>query len=196
MPPIHPALVHFPIALVIFSFIADLFGYFRNNETLRAAGFWSLVGAAVSIPLVVAAGYYDMNRAALGETHEYVAFHMKTGWALLVSVILLTIWRSYIYAKAGQRLNGLYLGAAFLVLALTAFQGWYGSEMVYSQGAGVAAAGKGTEPPKSGHQRLEAVTFGSGHGGHEEGSEHKKSSEQEKNSETNKNAEHNDNHSH
>jgi len=40
----------------------------------------------------------------------------------------------------------------------TAFQGWYDGEMVYSQGAGVAASGKGTEPPTEGKQRLDKVT--------------------------------------
>jgi hypothetical protein len=35
--------------------------------------------------------------------------------------------------------------AAFLVLGITLFQGWYGGEMVYAYGAGVAPAGQGTE---------------------------------------------------
>ncbi len=51
-----------------------------------------------------------------------------------------------------------YLVVAFLVFCLTMFQGWYGGEMVYSQGAGVAAAGKGTEKPETGKRRLDSVT--------------------------------------
>ncbi|MDX6559155.1 MAG: hypothetical protein QOF72_2204, partial [Blastocatellia bacterium] len=48
--------------------------------------------------------------------------------------------------------------AALLVVGLTLFQGWYGGEIVYSQGGGVAAAGKGTEPATNGKQRLDKVT--------------------------------------
>ena len=43
-------------------------------------------------------------------------------------------------------------------MGFTLFQGWYGGEMVYSQGAGVAAAGKGTEPAGNGKQRLDKIT--------------------------------------
>jgi hypothetical protein len=46
------------------------------------------------------------------------------------------------------------------VMGLVLFQGWYGGEMVYSQGAGVAATGKGTEPPSNGKQLLDKVTKG------------------------------------
>jgi hypothetical protein len=44
------------------------------------------------------------------------------------------------------------------VTGLVLFQGWYGGEMVYSQGAGVAATGKGTEPAANGKQALDKVT--------------------------------------
>jgi uncharacterized membrane protein len=58
MPPLHPALVHFPIALVVFSFITDLLGRILNKPSLRAAGFWSLVGALIAGAVTVATGYY------------------------------------------------------------------------------------------------------------------------------------------
>ncbi len=34
MPPLHPAFVHFPIALVVFSFLADALGRLTNKEQL------------------------------------------------------------------------------------------------------------------------------------------------------------------
>ena len=37
------------------------------------------------------------------------------------------------------------------------FQGWFGGEMVYSHGAGVAAAGQGTESARQAQQRLAKV---------------------------------------
>jgi hypothetical protein len=43
-------------------------------------------------------------------------------------------------------------------MGLVLFQGWYGGEMVFSQGAGVAATGKGTEPAGNGKQVLDKVT--------------------------------------
>ncbi len=158
MPPLHPAFVHFPIALVVFSFVADLLGRLTKRPSLRAAGFWSLIGALLMGAITAATGYYDFTRAALGETARYADFHQDIGFVLVGCVVVLTIWRWLAYARRDVSPGPLYLIAALLVVGVTLFQGWYGGEMVYSQGAGVAAAGKGTEPPANGKQLLDRVT--------------------------------------
>jgi len=47
MPPLHPAVVHYPLALVTLSVIADVLGYLINSPTLQAIGTWALFGAGV-----------------------------------------------------------------------------------------------------------------------------------------------------
>src|SRR5438128_8848406 len=115
MPPLHPAFVHFPIALVAFSFIADLLGRLLGRQSLRAAGFWSLVGAVVGGAAAAAAGYYDMKRDTLGETYRYVDFHMDVGWVLLGSVAILLLWRWLAYARRDTTPGSPYLIAALFV---------------------------------------------------------------------------------
>jgi uncharacterized membrane protein len=83
---------------------------------------------------------------------------MDVGFILVGAVVVLTFWRWLAYARRDVPPGIPYLAAALLVVGLTLFQGWYGGEMVYSQGAGVAAAGKGTEPAVNGKQRLDKVT--------------------------------------
>jgi uncharacterized membrane protein len=158
MPPLHPAFVHFPIALVAFSLVVDVLGRLFNKPTLTAAGFWSLVGALIMGAITAITGYYDFTRDTLGETARYADFHMDVGLVLVACVIALTLWRWLGYARRAIAPGVLYLVAALIVTGLTLFQGWYGGEMVYSQGAGVAAAAKGTEPPQNGKQRLDRVT--------------------------------------
>jgi uncharacterized membrane protein len=160
MPPLHPAFVHFPIALVVFSFIADVLGRLFNKSSLRAAGFWSLIGALVFGAITAVTGYYDMTRmrGVLGETFKYVDFHMDVGFILVGAVIVLTAWRWFAYARRDRSPGIPYLIAALVLMGLVLFQGWYGGEMVYSQGAGVAATGKGTEPAAAGKQRLDKIT--------------------------------------
>src|SRR5712671_3435288 len=160
MPPLHPAFVHFPIALVVFSFLTDALGRFSNKTSLRAAAFWSLIGALVFGAITAAAGYYDMIRlrGVLGDTFRYVDFHMDVGFILVGAVVVLTAWRWFIYARRDRSPGFPYLIAALLVMGLVLFKGWYGGEMVYTQGAGVAATGKGTEPATNGKQRLDKVT--------------------------------------
>lgn len=158
MPPLHPAFVHFPIALVVFSFVADLLGWLLNKASLRATGFWCLIGALVFGAITAITGYYDFSRAPLGDTARFVDFHMDVGFVLVGAVVVLTLWRWLVYARRDLAPGVPYLIGAFLIMGLTLFQGWYGGEMVYSQGAGVAAAGKGMEPASNGQQRLEKIT--------------------------------------
>jgi len=158
MAPLHPAFVHFPIGLVSFSFITDLLGRWFRRPSLRAAGFWSLIGALLGGAIAAATGYLDFTHDTLGETARYADFHQDVGFILVGCVLVLALWRWLAYFRREISPGIPYLIAALLVLGLTLFQGWYGGEMVYSQGAGVAAAGKGTEAPAAGKQRLDKVT--------------------------------------
>ena len=158
MPPIHPALVHLPIAFVALSFCADLAAKWTRRESLRHVGLWSLIAALVGGAVSIAAGYWDMNRAALdAQTHEYVHLHLKIGWILAAALVVLTGWRWRVRQQARKVVTAPYLAASFLVLALTLFQGWFGGELVFSHGAGVAAAGQGTEPSAAAQERLAGV---------------------------------------
>ena len=160
MAPLHPPFVHFPIALVVFSFLADVLGRLFSRPSLRAAASWSLLGALLFGAVTAATGYYDMvrTRGVLGDTYRYVDFHLDVGLILVGAVVVLTAWRWFAYARRDRQVGIIYLVAAFLVMGLVLFQGWYGGEMVYSQGAGVAATGKGTEPATNGKQLLDKVT--------------------------------------
>lgn len=170
MPPIHPFLVHFPIALFTFAFVTEWLAFERNRDDLRVTAFASLIGALLGMMLAAASGWYDMSRAALGETHRYVDFHLALGVTLFAAVGAMTLWRWRAFHRPGRRVGRAYLALGLLVLALTLFQGWYGG-VVFSQGAGVAAAGKGTEPSEEGRARLEAVTI-EGIGAHGGGEDH------------------------
>lgn len=158
LPPIHPALVHLPIAFVVLSVVADLLARVTQRRSLRHVGLWSLLAALVSGGISIAAGYWDMNRAALNpETHAYVDLHLKVGWTLGTALFVLSIWRWRIRQQARRVVTKPYVVAALLLFALTMFQGWFGGEMVYSHGAGVAAAGQGVEPAEQAQQRLARV---------------------------------------
>jgi uncharacterized membrane protein len=160
--PIHPALVHLPIAFVLLSVGADLAARMMKSEPRRAAfrtvGFWSLLAGLAGGVLAIAAGYLDMNRAALApETREFVDLHETIGWVLGIGLAILSAWRWLIWHRGQMTINTAYLVGAFLVLAVTLFQGWYGGQMVYAYGAGVAPAGQGTETVEAARGPLVAV---------------------------------------
>src|SRR5256885_8173156 len=143
MPPLHPAFVHFPIALVVFSFIADLLGRISNKASLRAAAFWSLIAALLFGAVTAATGYYDMTRLrpVLGETFRYVDFHMDVGFVLVGAVVVLTAWRWLVYARRDRSPGLAYLIPWVLVMGLLLFQWWYGVVKGFSLGAGGGVTG-------------------------------------------------------
>ena len=156
MKPVHPMLVHFPIALLALSVMADLIAFFRHSDSLRNTGWWALVGAAVGAAAAAPAGLYDMRRANLEEeVHERVHRHMKVGLALLAAILGMTLWRGRIYMRPEAAVSAVYLDFALLTMALAAFQGWLGGELVFSDGVFVrhtrAANTDEAGPGKGGH---------------------------------------------
>ena len=162
LPPVHPAVVHLPIACVFLSVIADVLARVIKNERrrapLRILGFGALAAGLIGGALTIVAGYIDLARVTLDrQTEEFVELHLTLGWVLAGCLVVLTTWRWLIQHRGQMTINNSYLVAAVAALALTLFQGWYGGELVYSLGAGVAPAGQGTEPGEAGQSRLAAV---------------------------------------
>lgn len=140
MKPVHPILVHFPIALLSLSVAADLIGYFADVASLRDTGWWALLGAALGGVATATAGLYDMQRASLSEAvHHRVHRHMRVGLVLVAAIVGLTLWR-WSVQSAGGIVPMVYLDLAVLTVALAAFQGWLGGELVYTDGVFVAQA--------------------------------------------------------
>ena len=135
MKPVHPILVHFPIALLTVSVAADAVGHFGDVESLRHTGAWTLLGAALGGVAAVAAGIYDMRRAPLDEAvHPRVHVHMRVGLALLSAILAMAAWRWRLLSAGTAIVPMAYLDCGVLVVALAAFQGWLGGELVYTHG--------------------------------------------------------------
>jgi len=118
MKPVHPMVVHFPIALLALSVTADLTAFVRHSDSLRNTGWWALVGAAVGAATAAPAGLYDMRRADLeAEVHERVHRHMKVGLALLAAILAMTLWRGRIYMRPEGAISATYLDFALLTMA-------------------------------------------------------------------------------
>ena len=157
MPVIHPAFIHFPIALVVISFVCDFFGKVSRSSSLRSAGWWTLCAAAVFGVAAVGSGLWDMYHVPIADNADrFVSFHMWIGFAILGAAAVLTVWRGFIYTRR-QTTNIPYLMAMFVAAVLILFQGWVGGEMVYSYGVGVAPAGQSLESPAVAQKRLEKV---------------------------------------
>lgn len=142
MPPLHPFLVHFPVALLTAGWLADVFAYVRGKKQGSVVGWWNgvagtagvLASAASGLAAKSTAGMLPVMPAAALSDHEQLAF------ASSVAFLLLTAWR-FTHRRQlpadSERLFLFLTGAAVLLLWTTAH---IGGTLVHEFGVGVIVA--------------------------------------------------------
>ena len=136
--PLHPMIVHFPIALLMTSVLFDAASQMFKRESLRDGALWLLTlgllgGIAASLSGSVAEEAAEKAGIAesLIETHESLAF------ATLAIFSLLFVWRLYLRNQFTRQTLAIYLLVAIAGIGTLSATGYYGGDLVYEQGAGV-----------------------------------------------------------
>ncbi len=134
--PIHPKMVHFPIALFMAAFLFELLSFLFRKKEFHQTAFYLYVFAALISPLVVRTGIWEVERLQLNhpllEKHRMVALWMM--WGALMSLPVLWLV---------QKVSIKYFRIIFIVILLSVaglvtYVGHLGGEMVYEYGAGIA----------------------------------------------------------
>lgn len=130
---IHPMTVHFPIALLIVGFIAELLFLFVKKEKLFSeAAFWLLVIGTLSAVAAYISGAFltgDLRGAAgvQQNTHEFYAE------ITVVAALICTVFK--IYLKAEKKENSALKWIAFILYAVVVFAvsitGYHGGVLVH-----------------------------------------------------------------
>ncbi|HEY9761748.1 MAG TPA: DUF2231 domain-containing protein [Trichocoleus sp.] len=131
---IHPIVVHFVIAMVLFAFVCDLIGYFTKNSKLLEVSWWNLFFATVSIFIAVIFGQIE---AGLAEPYnaavDTLNLHTLLGWSLSGILTAITGWR-YVIRRNSQSLPVAYLVVGLLLTVLVLFQTYLGDLLVWVYG--------------------------------------------------------------
>jgi len=132
---IHPIVVHFVIAMVLFAFLCDIIGYFTRNFRLYEVSWWNMFFATISIFVAIIFGQYE---AGLAQPYEAVQpvlnLHTLIGWSLSGIIATLTGWRYVIRSNNAEKLPIPYLGLGFVLVAIVGFQVYLGDELVWVYG--------------------------------------------------------------
>ncbi|MBD2233389.1 DUF2231 domain-containing protein [Phormidium tenue] len=132
---IHPIVVHFVIAMVLFAVLCDLVGYFTKNTRLFEVGWWNMVFATVSIFIAIIFGQIE---AGLAEPYAAAVndlnLHTLIGWSLSGIIAALTGWRYIIRIRTPEQLPMPYLGLNALLTAIVLFQVYLGDKLVWVYG--------------------------------------------------------------
>ncbi|MEB3193366.1 MAG: DUF2231 domain-containing protein [Snowella sp.] len=124
---LHPIIVHFVIAMVLFAYVCDLVGYFTRNYRLLEVSWWNLVVASVAIFFAVIFGEFEAALAqAYPAAQPVLDWHTINGWSLSALLVALTAWRGVIRVRNPLKVPAAYLGAATLLVFLIALQIYLG----------------------------------------------------------------------
>ena len=132
---IHPIVVHFVIAMVLFAVVCDFIGYFTQNTRLYEVSWWNLSFATISIFIAVIFGQIE---AGLAEPYNAsvsaLNLHTVLGWALSGILAGVTGWRYVIRAQNKPQLPISYLVVSVVLAGLIIFQTYVGSLLVWVYG--------------------------------------------------------------
>ncbi|WP_235526658.1 DUF2231 domain-containing protein [Nostoc piscinale] len=127
--------VHFVIAMVLFSFICDVLGYFTHNIRLFEVAFWNMFVAAIAIFVAIIFGQFEAGLAQVYPAVESTLnFHTVMGWSLGAIVAIITAWRFAIRDRNPLKVPPAYLGAATFLICLVFLQVYLGSKLFWVYG--------------------------------------------------------------
>ncbi len=131
---LHGGSTHFPIAMMIASFLFDGAAFLWNRDPykrdLHAAGFYSLLlGAAATFVAVLSglaiSAWQFFGGGTLAKHHDFV-------WPAFGLMIGLAIWRLIVRHDAVRPAFGVYLIFAALTAVLMGAAGYFGGELLGS----------------------------------------------------------------
>lgn len=131
---LHPMLVHFPIALVVFGFIADIASIlFKKEHCLSVMGLYLLIAGTLSALLALSTGVFftsEMSGLAgeIKETHELFAW-ITVGTLIATSILRIILKKQ---DKEGSNLKWIAFilyGIGTITVSIT---GFYGGTLVYN----------------------------------------------------------------
>jgi uncharacterized membrane protein len=136
--PLHPIIVHFPIALLTTAILFEILELALKRDVLREAATWllglgflgGLVATVTGILAEEAAEESGVPESAI-ETHELFAFATLAVFATLLAIRWLQKKRRL------PEFPGVFLAIGLVGVTLIGLTGYFGGDLVYRYGAGV-----------------------------------------------------------
>ncbi|MGL5083606.1 MAG: DUF2231 domain-containing protein [Microcoleaceae cyanobacterium] len=131
----HPIVVHFVIAMVLFAFFCDVVGYLTRNSRLYEVSWWNLFFATISIFIAIIFGQVEAGLAQpYAAAEPTLNLHTLIGWSLSGVIAGITAWRYVIRFRDPKQLSVAFLGLEVLLVGLVFFQVYLGDELVWVYG--------------------------------------------------------------
>ena len=136
---VHPALVHFTVAFLVAGALLEAWGLLRERPAVARWGSGLTIAGTIVLVPTIAAGYLAANSLTVAEDAQHMLDrHESLGLMLLGFCLVLALARAW---NRGRIEGGARVPFAFgllAVAALAALAAFYGGQLVYGLGVGVA----------------------------------------------------------
>jgi len=125
-------LVPLPIGLWVFSLVCDIAYFSQGTAIWSTLALYTMVGGIIGALLAALPGLFDLYNLQASPTKKIGLWHMGINLGLVTLYVLNFLWRRNVGDDIGP-----FVLSIVAVLGL-AVSGWFGGEMVYNHGVGVA----------------------------------------------------------
>lgn len=135
---IHAALNDLPAALLPMSVLFDLLGAYLKRQSLKAAGFWTLIAGVVGTGAAIVSGLLAEDATPHGaETHAIMETHETLALIVLGLFAILAIWRLVRRGVWNEKEQPVALTAGVIGVALIAVTAMFGGRLVFEHAVGI-----------------------------------------------------------
>jgi uncharacterized membrane protein len=130
----HPILVHFPVALIIVGFLADVLSlFFKEEKCLSKTGFYLMVLGALGAIAAWTSGQLFTDEPTQGEIVKVFERHENGALITMILMILGASLRIWLVIKKREetQLKWVVFVLFFLAFAAVTYTGFNGGRMVY-----------------------------------------------------------------
>jgi len=131
---LHPIIVHFPIALIIVGFFADVASlFFKSEKCLSKTGFYLMVLGSLAALAAWSSGHLFTEAPTQGDILTVYIKHKTAALGTMILIFTGTIFRIWLVLKKREEtsLKWIVLGFYLLSFIAVTFTGFMGGKMVY-----------------------------------------------------------------
>jgi uncharacterized membrane protein len=140
-PRLHAALNDFPAALLLGSVLFDLLGAVNKRDSLKAAGFWTLIVGVLGTGAAIVAGLLAEDRVEHSDrAHAIMGTHETLAYIVLAIFGLLALWRIVRKGVWNDREQPVALTAGVIGVALMVYTAKLGGNLVFDHALGIKSA--------------------------------------------------------
>ena len=134
---LHPATVHFPVALLITSGISWIIYFITRNAEFKTVAFWLHTFGLIGVGLAILTGNLEIPVRISEAGRDVLSTHEILGYVIAWLYLILWLWHYFRKSSMSNKEAAAFASIFVISLALVVWTAFLGGKLVYEFGAGI-----------------------------------------------------------